>query len=214
MEPSFSRDATITTDTWLGEPVTVYRTDRSGTNELGDYESTSERWWDPARKRLERWIINSDQEVLGTGTTTYTVVDRATVAESDVSFAVDDLTLVFDQSQYEPADTQAVVTTSIPPLGLPLMNDAVEVAPSEIPEHLTETISPEPGDQLYLVPVGTDRSIIVRLRAGDQPSMYATSCDVLTSVELPDGWAGTCLERTVAGQRITGEFSYQQAASP
>lgn len=214
LEDIFGRDAAITSDTWLGEPVAIYRTDRSGTNELGDYESASERWWDPARKRLERWIIESDDEVLGSGTTTYSVVDRAVMAESDVSFAVEDLTLVFDQSQYEPADTQAAATTSIPPLGLPLMNDAVEIAASEIPKPLTETISPKPGDQLFLVPGGTDRSIIVRLRAGDQPSMYATSCDVLTSVELPEGWSGTCLERTVDGQRITGEFSYKPAASP
>jgi hypothetical protein len=38
--------------------------------------------------------------------------------------------------------------------------------------------------------------------------LYATSCDVLIQVELPDGWEGTCLERMVNGELELGVFPY------
>lgn len=104
------------------------------------------------------------------------------------------------------------VTTSIPPLGLPLMADAAEISVADIPTlDLRAVIAAETGDQLYAIPGADDAFIYVRLRVADSHWMYATSCEVLTSVELPEGWMGTCLERTVDGQRVSGEFSYHQA---
>jgi hypothetical protein len=141
------------------------------------------------------------------------VIDRQTLAESDVSFEVDDLTLAFDWSESETPDVDVSVTTSIPPLGLPLMVDAVEITPADIPnEVLAAVIAPEEGDQLYAIPTAEGASIYVRLRAADTHRMYATSCDVLTSVQLPAAWMGTCLERTVDGELFTGEFSYEEAS--
>ncbi len=213
LEEIYSRDATARTEVWRGTPVTVYTIERSGTDEMGDFSSTFERWYDSDRQRLEKWIIESDNEVLGSGTTTYTVIDRQTLPESNVSFEIDDLTLVFDQSEYETSDVEVSVTTSIPPLGLPLMVDAVEITTADIPNgDLEELIAAEEGDQLYAIHATEGASIYVRLRAADRHRMYATSCDVLTSVELPEAWIGTCLERTVEGQRITGKFSYREAS--
>jgi hypothetical protein len=213
LEQIYSRDATIRSDVWRGTPVTVYTAERSGTDELGDHVSVFERWYDPQEQHLEKWIIDSDIEVLGTGTTTYTVVDRNVLAESDVSFEVGDLTLVFDRSESETRDEELSVTTSIPPLGLPLMENATEISAVDIPTpDLRALIAVDVGDQLYVIPGAGGSLIYVRLRAADSHRMYATSCEVLTSVELPAGWMGTCLERTVDGQRISGEFSYRQAS--
>jgi hypothetical protein len=213
LEEIYSRDATVRTDVWRGTPVTVYTSERSGTDEMGDFSSTFERWYDSSAQRLEKWIIDSATEILGSGTTTYAVIDRRTLAESEVSFAVDDLTLVFDRSEFETSDVDVSVTTSIPPLGLPLMADAIEITDADIPTpELEALIAAEEGDQLYEIPISEEASIFVRLRAADTHRMYATSCEVLTSVELPAGWMGTCLERTVDGQRISGEFSYRQAS--
>ena len=101
-----------------------------------------------------------------------------------------------------------VTTTSITPMGHPLMGNAVEIRSTDIPtSDLREAMSPEEGDQLFRVPVD-DFEVLVRLRAGNRPHMYATSCDVLAEVDLPDGWEGTCLERTVNGERETGKFPY------
>ena len=88
------------------------------------------------------------------------------------------------------------------------MGDAVSIDPGGIPtSELREAISPEVGDQLFSVPVD-DFEVLVRLRAGNRPHMYATSCDLLAEVNLPDGWEGTCLERTVDGERETGTFPH------
>lgn len=54
--------------------------------------------------------------------------------------------------------------------------------------------------------------ILVRLRPGSSPHLYATSCDVLTGVDLPRGWEGTCLERTLNQQRVIGLFEYEDVA--
>lgn len=94
-----------------------------------------------------------------------------------------------------------------------LMADATEITDADIPTpELEALIAAEVGDHLYAIPSSEGAIIYVRLRAEDTHRMYATSCDVLTSVQLPAGWTGTCLERTVEGQRITGEFSYSQAS--
>ncbi|MFA9445138.1 hypothetical protein [Egicoccus sp. AB-alg6-2] len=49
----------------------------------------------------------------------------------------------------------------------------------------------------------------IHVRDGDNPVMFATSCDVLNQVELPAGWDGWCLEYIDADEgRITGVFPY------
>ena len=101
-----------------------------------------------------------------------------------------------------------LTNVAIAPTQVPLMADATEISPGGIPtQDLGDVIDPQPGDQLYTVPVGRF-AIFVRLRAGTRPHMYATSCDVLAEAELPQGWEGTCLERTVNGKREHGVFPY------
>jgi len=47
-----------------------------------------------------------------------------------------------------------------------------------------------------------------RLRTGEPPLVFGTSCVVVNSVSLPTGWEGTCLEYTLGGRRVHGRFSY------
>jgi hypothetical protein len=63
LEEIFSRDAIVRTDVWRGSPVTVYTSERSGTDEMGDFETNSERWYDTDNQRLEKWTIDSDNEI-------------------------------------------------------------------------------------------------------------------------------------------------------
>jgi len=98
------------------------------------------------------------------------------------------------------------------PLEQALMADAREITPGDIyTEALREVASLETGDVIYTVPVN-EYQILARLRPDASPHLYATSCDVLALVELPEGWEGSCLERTVDGQRLTGVFSYAEVS--
>ncbi len=52
-------------------------------------------------------------------------------------------------------------------------------------------------DELFGLPVeGTDRSVGIRTRDGSAPLLFATACDLLDQVDLPDDWVGICLEYT------------------
>ncbi|MCA1784249.1 MAG: hypothetical protein LC679_19375 [Intrasporangiaceae bacterium] len=68
----------------------------------------------------------------------------------------------------------------------------------------------QPDDELFMLPVeGTDRAVGIRARDEFAPLLFATSCDVLTQVDLPDGWIGVCLEYTDADQnRVRGLFPH------
>ena len=106
------------------------------------------------------------------------------------------------------AQLGATTATSVTPTQVPIMTNATEIGPDGIPtKDLRQAINPQSGDRLYTVPVGRFQ-ILVRLRSGTQPHIYATSCDVLAEAELPEGWAGTCLERTLNGKRERGVFPY------
>lgn len=193
---------------WRGQPVTVFSRASSGVGELGSSIRREELWVDLENRRAERHMIEVDGEVLGRQTLTREVTDRAEVPSGDVSFDPTGLHETFDRSQIEEEERDVVTTTSIASMGQPMMENAVEIRVEDIPTpELREAISPEEGDQLFHVPVD-DFQVLVRLRAGNRPHMYATSCDVLANVDLPDGWDGTCLERTINGERETGTFPY------
>lgn len=193
---------------WRGQPVTVFSRNSSGVDELGSFTRREELWVDLDNLRAERHVSETDSEVLGRLTVTKEVTDRAEISPGDVSFDRDGLHEIFDRSEIEEQEQEAVTTTSITPMGQPLMEDAVEIRAEDIPTpELREVISPEEGDQLFRVPVDGFEAL-VRLRAGHRPHIYATSCDVLALVDLPDGWDGTCLERTITGERETGTFPY------
>jgi hypothetical protein len=88
------------------------------------------------------------------------------------------------------------------------MADAVPVGVENIPtEALLEAIDPGAADSFFAIPV-SEFQLLVRLRPGVPAHLYATSCDVLIQVELPDGWEGTCLERMVNGELEVGVFPY------
>lgn len=195
-------------DDWRGQTVTVYSRQRSGVNELGSFTETEELWVDLDERRAERHLSEGDSEVLGSLSLTREVIHRAAATTPEVSFDPSSLHLIFDRAEVDDEAREPVVTTSIPPMAQPLMDDAVEIEIPGIPtQQLREAISPQEGDQLFAVPVG-EFQVLVRLRAGSRPHLYATACDVLALVDLPQGWDGTCLERTVNGERETGRFPY------
>lgn len=99
------------------------------------------------------------------------------------------------------------------PLEHSLMANAVEIAEKEIfIDELEAVIGAEVGDRIFRVPVA-DHEVLARVRPSRNPHLYATSCDVLAMVILPPGWQGTCLERTVDGQRIHAEFDYSDLSN-
>lgn len=64
------------------------------------------------------------------------------------------------------------------------------------------------GDELFLLPGSQGQSVLVRLRTGEPPLLFGTSCDVVSSVSLPAAWKGVCLEYTLADRRVHGRFPY------
>lgn len=120
-----------------------------------------------------------------------------------------------------PDEWQAMVTSYFPPVTTvtgehperALMASAVPIAPEDIhTEDLKDVMAVEETDQLLAIPVG-DHQVLARFREGSRPHLYATSCDVLAQVDLPEGWEGTCLERTIDGQRVSGVFEYGDTSS-
>lgn len=92
------------------------------------------------------------------------------------------------------------------------MSEAVEIRADEIfTEDLRDVMALDDPDTIFAIPID-GYQLIVRIRPGTSPHLYATSCEVLTSVDLPDGWEGTCLERTVDQQRVRGVFEYEEVA--
>lgn len=88
------------------------------------------------------------------------------------------------------------------------MSDAVEIGVDEIfTKELQEVMAIDDADKIYAVPID-GHHVLARIRPGSNPHLFATSCDVLTRVDLPDGWDGSCLERTVNRQRESGVFQY------
>jgi hypothetical protein len=70
------------------------------------------------------------------------------------------------------------------------------------------------GDELFWLPIGeTDRSVGIRTREGSAALLFATACDLLDQVELPEGWIGLCLEYTDPQHgRLRGLFPHGTAS--
>lgn len=91
-----------------------------------------------------------------------------------------------------------------------IMSDAEPVEFDEVENSLPDGFVSRSDDHWYSIPAGEFRAFVLD-RTGEAPHVYATSCDVLNTVDLPDGWEGSCLEMTVDGVRVTGVFGYDQA---
>ncbi len=73
----------------------------------------------------------------------------------------------------------------------PLTSEGSEIEASDITsDSLEEEIDPQPDDRLFLVPV-EGGEVIVRIRGGSA-HVFADSCSVLETVDLPQGWEKTC----------------------
>lgn len=88
-----------------------------------------------------------------------------------------------------------------------LSEEGVEIRPEDIPnEALVDVIDINQEDSIFAVPADEFQVYLVLPETGE-PHVYATSCDVLETADPPAN--GTCLERTVNGQRVTGVFNYE-----
>lgn len=199
----------IREDKWNDTPVVVYAFTNTWTDELGSGRHTQELWVDLVEGRAERSVTDSDTELIGRVVVVIEVVERAEVAANSVSFSTEGLVPGpnFDIPSTED-ESNAITTTSIGATAHPIMANAVELGVEDIPtEALVEVIDPGPADSFFAIPV-SEFQVLVRLRPGTPAHLYATSCDVLIQVGLPEGWEGTCLERTVNGERVLGVFPY------
>lgn len=105
----------------------------------------------------------------------------------------------------KPAGQQVVVATAS---RLSVLDDVVQIRTEQIfTDDLRRVMDVEDSDRIFTIPAG-EHQLLARIRPEAAPHLYATSCDVLASIDLPDGWEGTCLERTIDGQRVTGVFQY------
>jgi hypothetical protein len=196
-------------DMWRGVPVVVYSRTNTGTDEFGFLETSEEIWVDLDDARAERLIRKFDAELVAQNATTLEVVERSDVAADSVSFSTEGLIpSPFNDIPPTDGESNEVTTTSISPTAHPIMADAVPVGAEDIPtEALVEVIDPGAADSFFTIQV-SEFQVLVRLRPGVPAHLYATSCDVLIQVELPDGWEGTCLERVVNGELELGVFPY------
>lgn len=88
-----------------------------------------------------------------------------------------------------------------------LASGGVEIPPADVPsDALRDVMDLDEDDTLFAVPTGEFQVFVVIPDTG-APHAYATSCDLLETADLL-GSKGTCLERTVNGQRVTGVFDY------
>jgi hypothetical protein len=75
----------------------------------------------------------------------------------------------------------------------PMTSEGSEIQPADLSDdELSDEISPQAGDRLFLVTV-EDGDLIVRVRDG-MAHVFARSCAFVASVDLPPGWPTTCLE--------------------
>jgi len=97
--------------------------------------------------------------------------------------------------------TEVPASASSPSGGEPVGPEAL------VTPELVAVADLQPGDELFRLAVG-DHSVLVRVRVGEPPLLFGTSCDVVSTTPLPSGWEGVCLEYTSDGQRILGTFPY------
>ena len=89
----------------------------------------------------------------------------------------------------------------------PLPGEAVAVGSEAlVTDELVAIADLAEGDELYQLPAPDGQAVLVRIRTGEPPLLFGTSCDVVNSVLLPAGWESVCLEYTVEGGRVHGRF--------
>ncbi len=93
-------------------------------------------------------------------------------------------------------------SVSIPDGAVPVGTEALST------KALATVANLRPGDELYQLPVGDDRAVLIRVRDEEPPLLFGTSCDVVSAAPLPFGWQGVCLEYTWQGRRIHGLFPH------
>jgi hypothetical protein len=75
----------------------------------------------------------------------------------------------------------------------PLATDGEAIEATDVDdEALLAIVDPQPGDLLFRVSLESDE-LMVRVR-GQQPHVFARSCDFLEAIEPPPGWPSTCLD--------------------
>lgn len=93
--------------------------------------------------------------------------------------------------------------------GAVLPAGAAPVGPEVLATEALATVADvQPNDELYQLPVTDRQAVLIRVRADEPPLLFGTSCDVVTSTPLPQGWEGECLEYTWQGRRIAGRFPH------
>ncbi len=205
--------ASVRPGTWQGTPVTVYKTVTAYVDVVGRPSHGWSEWWvDPAGGRVVRTVDVGVHEGLGSWRTELAASSFATESPPVGFFEPEGMTLVRDLSEATAVAPAGPTTTSIPPLSEPLMDGALPIDPSELPTPEPATLAElRDGDRLFRIPAPGGRALFVRLRPGAPPLLFGTSCDVLTSVELPAGWEGVCAEGTEDGTRRTGVSTYREA---
>lgn len=98
-------------DTWRGVPVTVYVSSSESTDEYGAIDRVEERWVDLENRRSERWILESDIELLGHFILTIETISRSDETVAQDFFSTDDLTQTRDLTGLEDNDSSTVNTT-------------------------------------------------------------------------------------------------------
>ncbi len=103
----------------------------------------------------------------------------------------------------------AACTSEEEPASVSVPYEAVPVGAEALStEALVAVADLRPDDELYRLPVGDDRSVLIRVRGEEPPLLFGTSCDVVSAAPLPLGWQGICLEYTWQGRRLEGRFPY------
>ncbi len=103
----------------------------------------------------------------------------------------------------------AACTSDEEPIVESIPANAVPVNPDVLPTAALAAVADlRPDDELYRLPVGDDRAVLIRVRAEEPPLLFGTSCDVVSAAPLPLGWQGICLEYTWQGRRIEGRFPH------
>lgn len=94
----------------------------------------------------------------------------------------------------------------------PVPQEATAIEASDVQAELRELATSELLPAAWYI-LDTERAgaVYIRTQPGSAPMMLATSCEVLTSNELPEGWTGKCSELTENGERVTTTLTYDEA---
>lgn len=179
---------TPTTDS-RGRPVTWY----IESTEIEDIPAQSYRteWAIDDTGRLTEYIRFEEAEGLFAVTHTMTLLAQVTGPAEPGLFSTAQLELRQDVGDAVISEVGST-TTSIVPLSEPLMEDAQEVDPDDIPDLLIGLAAPSDGDRFYRIETGTG-PVFVRLRPLEQAFLFGP-CQAIALIEIPNGWQSDCVE--------------------